>query len=124
MSTGFDVDPGALAVTAEGVQGVVDELGQLGMDGEQASGSPVTNLALSADDCGSSVMSAGLADVLDRAHYVLRDLVGNAEQLVTRLRTSRTRYQQVESTVAGKFEGLSEALLGAPSTSGPTGGAS
>ena len=56
--TGFQVDPAALGVTADGVQGVLDELGQLGINGEQTSGSPVENLALSSGDAGNQVVSA------------------------------------------------------------------
>jgi hypothetical protein len=113
--TGFQVDPGALALTVEGVQGVLAELSQLGVNGEQSSGSPVTNLALSAQDSGSSPISTVLGDVLDRAHYAFRDLVGNAQDLVTRLQSSRSRYQQVEGTLTTQFAGLGEALLGVPS---------
>jgi hypothetical protein len=116
--TGFQVDPAALAVTAEGVQGVMDELGQLGINGEQTSGSPVINLALSRDDAGDELVSTALGQVLDRAHYVLRDLLGNAEQMVTRLQTNRTHYQQVEHDVADKFRELGSALMGGPSTGG------
>jgi len=36
---------------------VLDELGQLGINGEQTSGSPVENLALSTADAGDQVVS-------------------------------------------------------------------
>ena len=116
--TGFQVDPAALGVTADGVQGVLDELGQLGVNGEQTSGSPVENLALSTDDAGNQVVSAILGEVLGRAHYVLRDLVGNAQQMVARLRSTQSHYQQVEHAITSKFVDLSDALLGAPSGGG------
>jgi hypothetical protein len=116
--TGFQVDPAALGVTSEGVQGVLDELGQLGINGEQTSGSPVENLALSGDDAGNQVVSVILGEVLGRAHYVLRDLVGNAQQMVSRLRSNQTHYQQVEHAISGKFIDLSNALMGAPSGGG------
>jgi hypothetical protein len=116
--TGFQVNPTALGVTADGVQGVLDELGQLGINGEQTSGSPVTNLALPTPDSGDEVMSMMLDEVLGRAHYVLRDLLGNAQQMVTRLRTNQTHYQQVEHAITAKFTDLSNALMGAPSTGG------
>lgn len=115
---GFQVDPAALSVTAEGVQGVVDELGQLGMDGEQTSGSPVTNLDLSKEQSGDDLVSIILGQLLDRAHYVLRDLLRNAQHMVLRLETNRTHYQQVEHDVAAKFNALGEALMGGPSTGG------
>jgi hypothetical protein len=117
-TTGFQVDPAALAVTADGVQGVLDELGRLGVNGEQISGSPVTNLALSLAAAGTVLVSGVLGDLLDRAHYVFRDLLANAEQMVTRLRSTRTHYQQVEHTIAGKFANLGDALAGAPTTGG------
>jgi hypothetical protein len=116
--TGFQVDPAALGVTADGVQGVLDELSQLGVNGEQTSGSPVENLALSSDDAGNQVVSAVLGEVLGRAHYVLRDLVGNAQQMVSRLRSNQTHYQQVEHAITSKFVDLGNALMGAPSGGG------
>lgn len=116
--TGFQVDPAALGLTAEGVQGVLDELDQLGINGEQTSGSPVENLALSTDDAGNQVVSAILGEVLGRAHYVLRDLVGNAQQMVARLQSTQTRYQQVEHAITSKFTDLTDALMGAPSGGG------
>jgi hypothetical protein len=116
--TGFLVDPAALSVTAEGVQAVLDELGQLGINGEQLSGSPVTNLALSAADAGNQLVSVLLGQLLDRAHYVFRGLLGNSEMLVTQLRATRTRYQQVEHAITSKFTDLGDALLGAPATGG------
>jgi hypothetical protein len=117
-ASGFQVDPAALSVTAEGVQGVLDELGRLGINGEQESGSPVTNLGLSVGDAGNAVVSVIVGELLGRAHYVLRDLLGNAEQMVARLQTSRTRYQQAEHAIAGKFTDLGTALMGAPATGG------
>jgi len=116
--TGYQVDPDALAVTAQGVQSVLDELGQLGLNGAQASGSPVTNLALSADAAGDELVSAILGELLDRAHYVFRDLLRNAEQIVTRLQTNRTHYQQVEQDITAKFAEMGNALLGGPSQGG------
>jgi hypothetical protein len=116
--TGFQVNPAALGVTAEGVQGVLDELGQLGINGEQASGSPVENLALSTAEAGDQVVSLILGEVLGRAHYVLRDLLGNAQQMVTRLQTTQTHYQQVEQAITAKFSDLGRALMGASSTGG------
>jgi hypothetical protein len=116
--TGFQVDPAALAVTAEGVQGVLDELGRLGVNGEQLSGSPVTNLAVSSDDSGNPLVSVLLSQLVDRAHYVLRDLLGNTELLVSRLQSTRTRYQQVEHAITSRFTDLGNALIGAPATGG------
>jgi hypothetical protein len=116
--TGFQVHPDALAVTAEGVQGVLDELGRLGVNGEQLSGSPVTNLALSTDDAGDQLVSVLLGQLLDRAHYVFRDLLGNTELLVSRLQFTRTHYQQIEHAITSKFTELGNALMGAPATGG------
>jgi hypothetical protein len=116
--TGFQVNPAALAVTAEGVQGVLDELGRLGINGEQASGSPATNLAVSGDDSGDQLMSVLLGQLLDRAHYVLRDLLGNTELLVTRLQSTRTHYEQVEHAITSTFTELGDALIGAPAPGG------
>jgi hypothetical protein len=116
--TGFQVDPAALGLTAEGVQGVLDELGQLGINGEQTSGSPVTNLGLSTGDAGNQAVSSILGELLDRAHYVFRDLLGNAQQMVTRLQTNQTHYQQVEHAITRRFTDLSNAIMGAPSKGG------
>lgn len=63
--SGFRVNLAALALTAEGVR---DVLGQLGIDGQQTSGSPVTALALSQDDSGDELVSLVLEQLLDRAH--------------------------------------------------------
>jgi hypothetical protein len=111
---GFEVDPGALRVTAEGVQGVLDELGRLGMNGQQASGSPVTALKLSSADVGDDLIATTLGTLLDRAHYVYRELIGNAEQTVHRLTTNATHYEDVENQIVAKFQDLRAAVIGAP----------
>lgn len=116
--SGFQVDLAALGLTAEGVQGVLDELGQLGVNGEQTSGSPVTNLGLPCEDSGDELVSIFLGQLLDRAHYVFRDLLNNAEQMVQRLEANQSHYQQAEHGIAAKFDALASALMGGSSTGG------
>jgi hypothetical protein len=100
---GYQVEVGALAVTADGIQSVLDELGHLGINGEQESGSPIENVALSAEDIGSMVLAQLTADGLERAHYALRTALANATQMAGALREVQAAYQRTDSGVAGVF---------------------
>jgi hypothetical protein len=108
--TGYTVDPGALYVTAESVQAVLDELGNLGLNGEQESGSPIENVALSSDDMGSEALAAITADALLRAHYALRTALHNGGQLVSALGNIRASYLRAESQVSNLFGQIHHAL--------------
>ncbi len=118
--TGYTVDPGALYVTAESVQAVLDELGNLGLNGEQESGSPIENVALSSDDMGSEALAAITADALLRAHYALRTALHNGGQLVSALGNIRASYLRAESQVSTLFGQIHHALSTATNRS-PTG---
>jgi hypothetical protein len=108
--TGYTVDLGALQVVAESIQAVLDELGSLGINGEQESGSPIENVALSMDDMGSLMLADITSDALQRAHYALRTALHNATQLAASLRAIEGSYQQVESQVGGLFDQIHHAI--------------
>lgn len=106
--SGFLVDLGAMQVVADGIQGVLDELGQLGINGQQESGSPIENVALSSDDMGSAALASLTADALQRAHYALRTALRNGAQTVTVLQRVHAAYQQTEAHVGGLFGQISQ----------------
>jgi hypothetical protein len=108
--TGYTVDLGALRVVAEGIQSVLDELRTLGMNGEQESGSPIENAALSSDDMGSQALAAITTDALQRAHYALRTALHNGGQLVGVLRRIEASYQRTESQVSSLFGQISNTM--------------
>jgi hypothetical protein len=112
--SGYTVDLGALQVTADGIQAVLDELGQLGINGEQESGSPIENAALSSDDMGSPVLAALVGDALQRAHYALRAMLHNGAQMVSMLRQIQAGYEQTEHQVASLFTQISHDLSTTP----------
>lgn len=112
--SGFTVDLGALQVAAQGIQGVLDELGDLGINGEQESGSPIENVALSQEDAGSLVVAAIVADALQRAHYALRTALHNGTALVAYLRQAAAAYQGVETQVGDLFNTIHHDLTTPP----------
>ncbi len=106
--SGYTVDPGALNVVAEGIQGVLGGMLTLGINGE--SGSPIENVALSGDDVGSDILADISADALQRAHYALRAALHNAGQLVTGLRNMEASYQRTENHTSNLFAQINHAL--------------
>ncbi len=106
--SGYTVDPGALYVTAEGIQAVLGELCTLGINGE--SGSPIENVALSRDDVGSDILAGTSADALQRAHYALRSALHDATQVVGGLRNVQASYQRTENHMSTLFAQISRAL--------------
>ena len=108
--TGYMVDLGALRVVAENIQSVLDELRTLGMNGDQESGSPIENAALSSDDMGSQAMAAVTTDAVQRAHYALRTALHNGGQLIGTLRSIEASYQRTEGQVSGLFGQISNTM--------------
>ena len=108
--TGYTVDPGALYLTAEGIQSVLDELGALGLNGEQESGSPIEDVALSTDEMGSEALALITTDGLQRAHYALRTALHNGQELVGVLRDIHASYQSTEIQVGTLFDDISHDL--------------
>ena len=113
MSSGYTVVLGALDVVANGIQSVLDELGNLGINGQQESGSPIEDVALSIEDAGSLQVSQIVSDGLGRAHYALRTALANATQMVGMLRQIKTEYQHAETGAADLFGQISKDITAA-----------
>lgn len=118
--SGYTVDLGALRVTAQGIQSVLDELGDLGMNGEQESGSPIEDVSLSAADAGSAAVAMLVAGALQQAHYALRTALHNGNELVAFLHQAAGSYQTVENQVGEMFTTIHRDLTTPAPGSGTT----
>jgi hypothetical protein len=111
VTAGYSWDQDAIDEFARGQQNALDVLREVGWDGDEASGDPLEDLALSADDLGApDVVAATLADLLEQAHYEAGDRFKAGLAMVDLLRATGEAYQQVETDSAASFSRLTNGL--------------
>ena len=110
----FAVDLAALDLAAKGIEGALTVLREEGIHGEEDSGQPIQDWTLSPGDMGHEGAADALEELLLRARYETRRLFAGTNDLVDRLKDTRTTYQKVDEEVRSAFAGVMNTVFGAP----------
>ena len=117
MSDGFTVDRAALAQAAQGINGTISDLGQLGFTEEANAGRGFSGLALSGMQAGDTGLASAFSDFCDRWSWGVRTLVQTGNQIAARLHLSAGNYYNAEQSIIGSLKGLVSATVGDPEKS-------
>lgn len=110
MTGAMGVDLRGLQKTEQGIQETLAVLREIGMHGQEESGSPIEQLGLGSQELGDARLANTLDDLLARAHYVFRELLGDGHDMVQALADTRTTYQRVEDSIVRGLESLAPTL--------------
>ena len=117
MSDGFTVDRAALAEAAQGINGTIGDLGQLGFSEEADTGRGFSGLALSGMQAGDTGLASAFGDFCGRWSWSVRSLVQDGNQIAARLQLSAGNYYNAEQSTIGSLKGLVSAAVGDPEKS-------
>lgn len=110
MTGAMGVDLRGLQETEQGIRETLDILREVGMHGQEESGSPIEQLGLGSQELGDPRLADTLDDLLARAHYVFRELLGDGRDMVRALADTRTTYQRVEDWIVRDLDSLAPLL--------------
>lgn len=116
MADGFAVDRAALAETAKGLTGVVDQLKSIGVSEDAEVGLGFTDLALSGAQAGMTI-AASLSKFCDKWQWGVAALVEDGYQFGERLGLTAGLYGDAEHQSTGAFKQLLAAVAGDPNMS-------
>lgn len=115
----YGVDLAALKATADGLQSIMDQMRELGVHGEETTGSALEDLALSTTDVYDAEVQRTLADYLERMHYSTRTMLTHTDEMVGNLQDTRTAYQKAEDGAADFFGKVGHTIGGNPLEEAP-----
>lgn len=113
MADGFAVDRAALAETAKGLAGIVDQLKKLGFSESAEVGLGFSDLALSEAQAGS-IVGGALAKFCDQWNWGVSTLVQDGYQFGERLGLTVGLYNDVENQTIGAIKDLVASGVGDP----------
>jgi len=114
MADGFTVDIDALDETAQGIKGVIDDLGKLGISEEAEVGRGFTGLSLNGLQVGYSPLQSALGGFFGRWQWGVRTLVQDGNEIAQRLGLAVGAYHDAEQTVIGAAKDVVNAAVGDP----------
>jgi hypothetical protein len=109
--SGFDVDLTALRMISSGLRDVLDEMSQLGMHGQETSGSPIESVEMSDAEMGDQPANAIFGDAMMRAHYTLHTVLRSAAAMSGKLDATVAAYEHTEAQVGEMFVSIHQMLV-------------
>ncbi len=113
-ASGYQAAPAAMSDAADGIDGLVAELGSLTTVGRAGAGRGVAGLELGPDEFGHDELAAAFATFCGRWEWGVRALVQSGTELADGLRESLRAYQDAEGEVGSTFSRLLSDVVGDP----------
>jgi hypothetical protein len=114
MADGFAVDRAALAETAQGINGVINNLKPLGIEETAGAGRGFSGLALSGLQAGDRALAGAFGNFCNRWEWGVRALVQDGNQFAQRLGLAAGTYNMVEQQLTGAAKNVLDAVAGDP----------
>jgi hypothetical protein len=114
MADGFTVDIDALQETAQGINGVIGALGDLGMSENAEVGRGFAGLSLNGLQVGHPQLQSALAGFFGRWQWGVRTLVQDGNEFAQRLGLAAGAYHDAEQTVTAAAKDVVDAVAGDP----------
>lgn len=114
MADSYQVDPNALANTAQGINDAVAELKKLGIDEGAEVGRGFSSIALTGMQVGNPGLQSALDGFCERWSWGVRTLVHDGTEIADRLGLSAGRYYDQEQYASGVLKDVVNAAIGNP----------
>jgi len=111
---GYQAAPVAMRDAADGIDGLVRELGALTTVGRAGAGRGVAGLELDADQVGHDELAAAFATFCGRWEWGVRALVRSGAQMAEGLRESLQAYENADAETGSLFTRLLSDAVGDP----------
>ncbi|ALG13254.1 hypothetical protein [Kibdelosporangium phytohabitans] len=121
--SGYTIDLGAMNNAYSGIKDTLGQLRELGIKGMEESGESIESLELDEDVTGHEAISDRVEEVLMRAHYALRDLLDDGDDILDKLKETLSVYQKMETEATSGFEQLWGVFEDTVTMRSPRGGA-
>ncbi|MFJ3794082.1 hypothetical protein [Kitasatospora sp. NPDC090091] len=112
--TGFGVDPQALKLAEEGINGAIEELQKLGIAGFAESGRGFSELELTGMEAGDPDLGAVFTEFCERWSWGVRKLVQEGTEIAGKLGLSAGFYHEQEKYADGLLKDVVAAGMGNP----------
>lgn len=114
MADSYAVDPQALKLAADGINGAIAELKTLGIDESAEVGRGFSNIELSGMQIGHAGLHDSFAAFAERWAWGVRTVVQDGNEIALRLGLSAGLYHDQEQYVSGTFKDVVNAAMGNP----------
>ncbi|MEU2032825.1 type VII secretion target [Nocardia amamiensis] len=118
MGDNLDVDPQVLVQAAEGINGIIGELSDLGVKETGASGRGFSLVALSPMQAGRQNVQAALERFAERWSWGVRHLVQAGNEIAKVLGLAAGRYHMMDQAASDTMKQMWTHLVGNPHLSG------
>lgn len=99
----YGVNLDVLHEVTTGLRSIMDQLVDLGMDGDETNGSSIENLAFDDEQTSSEQITNTWASLLEHAHYAVREHLEAGKAIIDQLEETRTTYQMQEEAARAEF---------------------
>ncbi|MFD5464805.1 hypothetical protein ACFWIQ_18560 [Kitasatospora sp. NPDC127059] len=114
MGEGYQADPEALKLVADGLTGVIAELKSIGIAGMAEGGSGFTELELGGMDAGDSELSVTFGEFCERWSWAVRSLVVKGSDMANRVGLAAGTYYEQEQYASGLSKDVVAGVFGNP----------
>ncbi|WP_019929490.1 WXG100 family type VII secretion target [Nocardia sp. BMG111209] len=114
MNDSIRVDPAVLTNAADGINGIIGELSDLGTKETGASGRGFSLISLSGLQAGRTSVHQAFSAFTDRWSWGVRTMVQSADAIARSLGLAAGRYHEEEQTAANMFKEMYTDIAGNP----------
>jgi hypothetical protein len=114
VAENLNVDPAVLTQAAQGINGIIGELSELGVGETGAVGRGLSLLGLSGMEAGKASVHEALSSFLDRWSWGVRSLVQASNQMAQSLHLAAGRYHEMDATFSNMLKETYTDLVGNP----------
>ncbi|MFE4977712.1 hypothetical protein ACFRAR_37105 [Kitasatospora sp. NPDC056651] len=114
MGEGYQADPEALRLVADGLNGVIAELKSIGIAGVAEGGRGFTELELGGMDAGESGLSSTFGEFCERWNWAVRSLVVKGSNMAGKIGLAAGTYHEQERYANGLMKDVVAGAMGNP----------
>ncbi|MER7845704.1 hypothetical protein ABTZ03_17360 [Kitasatospora sp. NPDC096077] len=114
MGEGYQADPEALELVADGLNGVIAELKSIGVAGIAEGGRGFTELELGGTDAGDFDLSESFKEFCERWSWAVRSLVVKGSDLANKVGLAAGTYHEQEQYASGLTKDVVSGVIGNP----------